>query len=371
MINKLSLSNFKCFGKEVEAKLSRFNIIYGKNGRGKSTIIQSLLILTQSIRTNDNVNILHLNGEMTSLGSFADVVNKYSHDKSNFRIGVEIDEEVINILFAKFENKTAFAKPTSLRVNGEEYVNPVTSLDENEHEIKSSMAQSGIKTFSLLKKLFYVSAGRIGPRNYVDISEIYQTDYVMPSGQNVITILAEKDIDFRERFCQELSFILSGATINVKEDTISSRIEILLDSIDNTDGFRPTNVGYGYSYVLPIVLQTMIAPPDSIIVIENPEAHLYPGAQARLVEFLVKYSTERNIQFILETHSDHIINGIRISVKKNHLNRKDVSILFLDRELSNRPIPAIKHIKVDHNGTLSEEPTDFMDEWTKQMLELL
>ena len=155
----------------------------------------------------------------------------------------------------------------------------------------------------------------------------------------------------------------------MKEDTSSNRIEILLDSIDDTDGFRPTNVGYGYSYILPIVLQTMLAPSDSIIIVENPEAHLYPGAQSRLVEFLVKYSMNKNIQFILETHSDHIINGIRISVKNKHLSRNDLSILFLDRD--NHQTPVVKHIKVDQDGTLSDEPSDFMDEWTKQMLALL
>lgn len=371
MINKLTLSNFKCFGSQVEMPLSKFNVLYGKNGRGKSTTIQSLLLLAQTLRQNDNLNQLQFNGELVSLGLFSDVINKYSQNQINFQVGLEVPGEIVRITFEEMENKPAFAVPISLKVNDEELVSMVMSTDDDSGSVMNIMAQSGVKTFSLLKKLFFISAGRIGPKNYVDLSEVYQTDYVLPLGYNVISILADKDLCFRERFCQELSFILSGASVSIKEDIASNRIEIRIDSIDDADGFRPTNVGYGYSYILPIVLQTMIAPKDSVIVIENPEAHLYPGAQSRLVEFLVKYSEKRDIQFVLETHSDHIINGIRISVKKNNLNRKDVSIIFLDRTDIETNDPVVKHIKVDHNGTLSEEPADFMDEWTKQMLALL
>lgn len=371
MINKLSLSNFKCFGNEETISLSKFNVLYGKNGRGKSTIIQSLLVLAQTLKSNDNVNQLLLNGEMVTLGSFNDVINKASTNQVDFQIGIDAEGESLRVSFCRSDAKAVFASPASLCVNDQEYVNVVTSVNETIGGVRSSIAQSGIKAFSLLKKLFYVSAGRIGPKNSVDFTESYQTDYVTPSGHNIIPILAEKSADFKELFCQELSMILSGASVKIKEDPHSNRIEIFLDSIDDTDGFRPTNVGYGYSYVLPIVLQTLLAPQDSIVVIENPEAHLYPGAQSRLVEFLVKYSMRKNIQFILETHSDHIINGIRISVKKQSLKRNDVSIIFIDRDDSGMPYPVIKHIKVDANGTLSDEPEDFMDEWTKQMLELL
>ena len=107
------------------------------------------------------------------------------------------------------------------------------------------------------------------------------------------------------------------------------------------------------------------------IIIENPEAHLYPGAQSRLVEFIISYAQQKKLQLILETHSDHIINGLRISVKNSMINKNDVSILFFDRNGRECICPQIRQIKVDKNGTLSDNPEDFMDEWTQQMLTLL
>ena len=166
-----------------------------------------------------------------------------------------------------------------------------------------------------------------------------------------------------------MSYILSGATLDIRPKT--DVIEVFMDSIDGTQGFKPVNVGYGYSYVLPIILQIVTAPANTLIIIENPEAHLYPGAQSRLVEFIISYAQQKKLQLILETHSDHIINGLRISVKNSMINKNDVSILFFDRNGRECICPQIRQIKVDKNGTLSDNPEDFMDEWTQQMLTLL
>ena len=105
--------------------------------------------------------------------------------------------------------------------------------------------------------------------------------------------------------------------------------------------------------------------------IENPEAHLYPAAQSRLVDFLVKYAKEKNLQIVLETHSDHIINGLRISVKDGVVNPTEASILYFDRDENETGNPVINRIRIDKRGALDKQPGDFMDEWTRQMLELL
>lgn len=137
-------------------------------------------------------------------------------------------------------------------------------------------------------------------------------------------------------------------------------------------GFKPVNVGFGYSFILPIVTLPLVVEPNSKLIIENPEAHLHPGAQSRLMKFLIKVSKERNLQLFIETHSDHIVNALRIAIKTSFakIDHKDATIIHVGRDDTNFE-SKYWQIKIDKNGNLSDFPQEFMDEWTKQMLSLV
>lgn len=370
MITKLNIQNFKCFSSECEVSFSRFNVLYGKNGRGKSSVIQSLLLLSQNIKKKDTLTNLSLKGNVIDLGSYTDVKNRYVEDESiRFRISTDVDDE-LKMTYGKSSVGPTLLHLEDLWSGDKRLVSSVGTIDEDSEEVKNSSAMSGIKTLDSLRNLRYVSANRRGPTNYEERQDDFFRNDIGVNGERLINALAKQDESFKEKFQDAMSFILSGATIKVKEGRNDDNVELLLDSADGSEGFKPSNVGYGYSFILPIIFQTIVAEVGSTIIIENPEAHLYPGAQSRLVEWMVYMSNKRDLQIILETHSDHIINGLRIAVKKGNLNRRDVTIQFLDRNIVSES-PNILMIKVDENGTLSNNPKDFMDEWTLQMLELL
>lgn len=378
MIRRLTLSNFKCYEKETPVSFSKINIFYGKNGRGKSTILQSLFLLSQTLRYNTGLETLLLNGDMVSLGVYDDIVNR-SNTESKIKFIIESDEEApVRIEFEPYDLKPTLAKLNDLQVGEQHYivelseaVSPLTSL-ANINKLKTFLPQSDIKIYSLLRSLGYVSANRKGGNNYETRRDDLSSDNIDVDGSLIINKLSDQTADFRETFAQELSLILSGASVRVSENPETpDRIDLFLDSRDgNPQGFKPVNVGFGYSYVLPIIYQVMTAPRGGIVAIENPEAHLYPGAQSRIMDFIVKYSVRNDLQVILETHSDHVINGLRLAIKRNEIHREDASITFFDRT-NDDGSPLIEQIFIDDNGTLSKEPQDFMDEWTRQMLELL
>lgn len=153
-------------------------------------------------------------------------------------------------------------------------------------------------------------------------------------------------------------------------DPKATRLELMLNSRDGNQLFHPVNVGFGYSYVLPVIVGTLLAEKGSIVIVENPEAHLHPGAQSRIMEFLIEQSITRNLQLIIETHSDHVVNGMRISMKKGTLKPVD-SIIQHFAYTGQGIVPEITCITSDANGNLSDYPEDFQDEWTSQMLELV
>ena len=382
MIHELTIQNFKCFEKRVRIPFSKINILYGKNGRGKSSALQTLLLLSQSLRSsNGGVDTLALNGDMVSLGTFEDIKSRYIQGQEHIILNIRTDEESeLRLDYVEDPKRPTLACLDDIWVGEQHLKIEVGATPEPfaaqkpEDGVKSFLPLSDNKTLKLLRNILYVSADRRGPVNFEARNDKVSTLEMDTKGENIINLLSTQTKEFIDLFAEELSYVLSGASVRVyaNPDT-PDRIELFLDSRDDNEakGFRPKNVGFGYSYVLPIIYQTMIAPEGRTIIVENPEAHLYPGAQSRLVEFLVKYSNKKKLQLILETHSDHIINGLRLAVKKSEVHHSDVSILFFNREEDEKGNPTIDQILVDSNGTLSEEPRDFMDEWTRQMLALL
>ena len=116
----------------------------------------------------------------------------------------------------------------------------------------------------------------------------------------------------------------------------------------------------------------MLAEKGSKLMIENPEAHLHPGAQSRLLDFMVKYAMKNGLQLLIETHSDHIINELRIAIKEKKVeNNRDASIIHFTRSQKEKESPSFYEIKIDSNGNLSQYPSDFLDEWGTQMSKLV
>lgn len=144
--------------------------------------------------------------------------------------------------------------------------------------------------------------------------------------------------------------------------------------------FKPQNVGLGISYALPVLVTILTALPGAIIIIENPEAHIHPRGQSKLGELIAR-AAAYGVQVFVETHSDHIINGVRVAVRDGILKPDDVNIAFFERkeqlkenhvdDTDTEIFSEVRNITVDDNGSLSEYPEDFMDEWNNQLMELM
>jgi len=355
--------------------MSKINVLYGMNGRGKSTLLQSILLFSQALMDKNNISKLQLKGNLLNVGTFDDVKNRYSEEDS-FCIEIKDQNENLLAKYSKDENPT-IASLTSLIVNEVDYFNEhsTVSITENKDvlfEIKKSLGvvdKSSIQLLNTLEHVLYIAADRIGPKEFAERKAINNNELGV-RGENSYQVIETHGEDFVVQVQKELDYILGGASINVSTSEDKSIIRLNLDSVNGSHGYKPINVGFGYSYVLPIVISVLLAEPKSIIIVENPEAHLHPAAQSRIVSFILKYAKAKELQIFMETHSDHVINGLRIAVRKKDIDRKDVSILHFERDANNNESPKFEQIKVDNKGNLSAYPEDFMDEWTKQLLEL-
>ena len=129
---------------------------------------------------------------------------------------------------------------------------------------------------------------------------------------------------------------------------------------------KSINMGFGYSYILSIIITILLAKKGSIIFIENPEAHLHPKAQANLMEMICEYAT-KGIQFMIETHSEHIVNSARLfSLQSDKpIINDNISIHFFDEHFN------VYEIKIEKNGLIKNWPAGFFDLEKQQLMEIL
>ena len=135
--------------------------------------------------------------------------------------------------------------------------------------------------------------------------------------------------------------------------------------------YRSNNVGFGITYTLPILLALLASEEDTLVLLENPEAHLHPKGQFKLGELMVR-AASCGIQVIVESHSDHVLNGIRVAVRNMNETNKDetdkVKLFYLSRSTET---PKVDTPTIDKHGRIDDWPEGFFDEYEKSLLELI
>jgi predicted ATPase len=220
-------------------------------------------------------------------------------------------------------------------------------------------------------RIHYVSADRIGPREFYPKQSFTDFPNVGRKGEFTANILSKKGQELTpDSLCLSasatntvldqaeawLSKIFDGGKIRI--DTTAANIVILsINSEGSSKTYKPPNVGFGYSYALPIIVSGLIARSGEILIVENPEAHLHPYAQSQLSNFLSRVSAT-GVQVFIESHSDHVLNGLRIAVLDQVVKSADLTVLYFDRRLSE----TIKQIPVESDGSIKIWPDGFFDQ---------
>jgi predicted ATPase len=170
-----------------------------------------------------------------------------------------------------------------------------------------------------------------------------------------------------------MSEISPGVRLSVKRH---SEMDLMTFGVSYSFGhqvasaaYRPTNVGFGVTYALPIVAAVLSARVGGLILVENPEAHLHPRGQVRLGELLCQ-AAAAGVQIVIETHSDHILNGIRLAVHEHRANPRDVALYYSGWSPGGKS-PTLTLLELDTDGRLREWPEGFFDEMERTLDRLL
>ena len=349
MIKEINLKNFKCFP-NTSLQLKQMTILAGANAVGKSSIVQAILLAFSTINEN------------------------YTSVDATKAIGIAVGNPQLLVAQNKIE------------------------LEDADFELEIKEAEGGVDIKYLIDKLsplkllfkcsktnmnsqvFYLNAERCGPR----ISYPAGFDEkILNDGTNAAYLIDRADMQ-RRKIPKELAItgqvskfsihveewmniILGDVSFSVSTDLVKSSTDVKYRNALAEEGVLPTMTGFGISYILSIVTAALWCSSieNAVLIIENPEAHLHPLAQSRMGKFLELISFI-GVQVIIETHSEHIIDGARVqaallgeteNIKVNFFMSQDGKI-------------SIEDIEVDKNGELTDWPIGFFDQKSADLREL-
>lgn len=367
MIRKLRLENFKCFENQA-FHFCPLTLLTGLNGVGKSSVLQSLLVLRQSYQEGLLAGTgLMLKGDLVTIGTGVDALFE----------GAEVDVIALSL---------------AVRNGGEE------NLEGQWHfacDLQADVLEL-ILDYELDEDLYddalfqddfhYLQAERVGPRLFYDSSDFHvrRHQQLGTRGEYTAHFLASfgdaeipnKGLSHKNAISMQLraqveawmSEVSPGARIhltpNLEMDVIGLQYSFEVGK-QVSNHYRPTNVGFGISYLLPVLVAILSSRPGSLLLIENPEAHLHPRGQSTIGRLLA-LAAGGGIQILVETHSDHVLNGIRIAVHDGELKPDDVQIHFFQKREEDGKCEVISP-QIDRDGRLDQWPDGFFDEFDKNL----
>jgi hypothetical protein len=389
----LTIRGFKCFS-HAEVPLSGLTILTGFNAGGKSTTLQSLLLLSQGLRSAPTSRFLPLNGALVRLGTAGDVMRRDSGEvvfavkgygsSLEWKMRAAGSKDILANPGSPVDDaEAAFAigndpelmetlRRTSLQV--EQVYQDGAAIFEGRPRIRPPQ---GTRLRATLRNLIYVGAtrltrqevfpepddsepvhadvgseGQFGPWWYVRTADNEVPAERRHPGDNSITVRAQVDA--------WLNHLFPGAAANAEAIAAGSyaRLEF---KIGRTGGWsRPSNIGYGLSYAFPIMVALLNARSSQVVIIDSPEAHLHPRAQSRMGAMLARFAAA-GVQILIESHSDHVLSGARLAVRDKVLPPNALGIHFFSSDFEHGGHGIVSPI-VDVEGRLSDWPEGFFDQ---------
>ncbi|MBA7503708.1 hypothetical protein ES706_02328 [subsurface metagenome] len=223
----------------------------------------------------------------------------------------------------------------------------------------------------VIQKLKYVAPIRERiPRHGIVGTMVYSE--LTPSGQNLMRVLSSSDIISTrgKAAIDELNYWLGSKfkllkNIELIDIDKAGTVKILI--ADDPRGSKKINLasmGCGISQLVPVVVQTVLLPKSGCLLVEQPEIHLHPSAQADLADLFIGNIRGRR-QFIIETHSEHFVLRLRRRIAEGKIKPEKIGVFFVEKK---KGLTRIRKLNLKPNGHFEEWPTGFFEEGFKEAL---
>lgn len=374
MITKLKIANFKSH-KLTELSLGYLTLLTGLNSSGKSSVLHSFLLLRQSFKKGRLHKGLDLNEPLVDIGKGNDALYRYAKENEIIKFELSTDDNVLyNFCFdvnGRYDDSFIPAIENNTSV---EEVKPLPFFNNNFQYLSASRL-AAIEFYPV--DSYAVEEERQVSRNYgqgelvAHFLEFYGQHRDFSVSEKLLlhpNTSSSKLIDQVIAWEQEISPRLSIRTQKVADKiTFNYGYKSSGDNIP-LDNLSSKNIGFGISYSLGIVVAILAARKGDLLLIENPEAHLHPKGQSKLAE-LICLAAQSGIQLIIESHSDHIFNGLRKSIFSKKIGNEKVKTYFFKTNELNTTV--VDEIKLSEMGRITNPVRDFFDQFDNDLDELI
>ena len=442
MLTQLSVNNFKSWKSIPEMRLAPITGLFGANSSGKTSILQLLLMLKQTIDSSDRAQVLEFGDErsLTNLGSFRDVVYGHANPgKMDFSLkwnlakslAITNPESKTDILFTI--EQLAFL--CQLDENGSERLAVsqfVYDLAKERFGLKRKGSSGGkydltsFEGFRFTRNLgrawnlpspvkfygfpdqvyaYYQNAGFLSELQLAFEKLFGQLYYLGPlrefpqrhypwkgsepadmgrRGERVVdALLAARErgdhgkyISFgrgRKRqtleeriayWLKKLGLIHEFSVEAIAEN--SKMYQVRVQKSPSSAKVLITDVGFGVSQILPVLVLCYYVPEGSIVLLEQPEIHLHPSVQSGLADVFIDAVKNRNIQIIVESHSEHLLRRLQRRIADETLVSKDTALYFCEM---GKGASSLTPLNLDLFGNIANWPKDFFGDEVGEMAE--
>ncbi len=405
MITGLSAQNFKSWQDTGSLQFAPLTGLFGANSSGKSSLLQLLLLLKQTVERppewdkplyfGDDESLVDLRGfgyaihrpikgpslgisvswklpEKITLMSMdeLDALSLYFnlHNQSIGRISYQVGENQFGIepksgtgsyeIILPDVNQRAFYPRGSVR--------PFRCYGFRFHPSNTAARFSDLEESfeDLFTRIYYLRPVREDPRRYYRWEESRVKD-VGPYGEKTVSVLLSSLVQENPtskqvmEWLQNLKLIYSYRFNPISN--IEQNYELLVQQYKDGPEVGLTDVGFGISQVLPVLTACYYAPEGSTLILEQPEAHLHPKVQSELADVLIDVVKNRGIQIILESHSEHLLLRLMRRIAEYGVHDEGISAnqtAFYFCEINDGNSKA-EQLKVDEYGNISNWPKDF------------
>lgn len=381
MIKSLKLLNFKS-ARELAIDIKPLTVLTGLNGSGKSTVLQAIALLKQSYEFDSSCAKISLRGEVLHLGRIEDVLFD----------GADYSDEII----------------LSLDIDSEEFTWSCEAVPEADN-LNANFEGNPAVLGAAFKGFQYIQADRMTP------APLYAQPGSLDRDSGSLGSHGEYTVDYMSRHTEQkissarcyphalvrdakaLELMKSAAPTDYLPDVVAGWLQLLSPGVRpvaqlvelgdsaalrfeytgytditrdvSSRPHRPSNVGFGLTYILPVIVACLSSKAGSIVLLENPEAHLHPRGQSAL-GLLLALAANDGVQVIVETHSDHVLNGIRLAAKRRDIVAENIAVHYFTRDVETGISRCESPVLLD-NGRFNDWPAGFFDEWDNALDELL
>ena len=415
MITHIRMKNFKSWADSGEVQLAPLTGFFGTNSSGKSSLLQMLLLLKQTAEQEDAEEVIFWGDENSrvNLGDFREVIHGHQEDEElELEFGCKFPESMTiritqyrlepdEVKFDSFNFETTIKKyGNSQDVNricydiGGKGINKI-KLEGNEisycgkrlftgtykncysiEETTQAFPGSNESFYLLSSKfeelfshVFYLGPTRKHPQRYYHWEGDFPETPGQWGGQTIDALLSAridqrttpykaKNVPIEERISawlqkMELAYAFEFARSGPRDNkNYEFRIQRGPKSIKVT----LADIGYGVAQFLPVLVLSYYVPIGSTLILEEPGTHLHPKAQADIADLLIEVVTERKLQILVESHSEHLLNRLQRRIAEEKIS-VDKTALYFCRNKDG--VSSKERLKVDEFGNISNWPENF------------